>query len=178
MIWELVKRDPASRFTLICLGLALVDASALPRHSIGISVWMIGMFWLQSEPRTRATELQAALPIGARDLFLARMVSLLAIAWLPLGVRAVLLLVRGAADDAAAMVEVCAGFSVLVLAAQSSRVREVAGSQLGTCRLLLSGLCGSLADVAGRIAGHGPGAMRGALRGVVREYLETAPAIF
>lgn len=128
MIWQLVKRDPIWRSALFCTAGAFV-CPALPRAFIGMFGFLVGMYWLQSQPQRRATDFQAALPIRACDLFLARILSFFALVWLPVASGAALLLAVGKpAEDAATLVEIGAGFSVLVLVAQSSRVREIAGS--------------------------------------------------
>jgi hypothetical protein len=129
MIWQLVKRDPVWRAALISMAGA-VAYPALPRGLIGMFGFLIGMFWLQCHPHRRATSFQAALPIRACDLFLARILAFFALVWLPVASGgALLLLLRKPLEDAATLVEIGAGFSVLVLVAQSSRVREIAGSQ-------------------------------------------------
>jgi hypothetical protein len=85
---------------------------------------------MQCRPERRATEFQAALPILARDLFLARILAFFAMAWLPVASgTAMLLLASRPTEDAATLVEIGAGLSVLTLVAQSCRVREIAGSQ-------------------------------------------------
>lgn len=129
MIWQLVKRDPAWRNALIFTAVGAVACPALPREFIGMFVFVVGMFWFRSQPQQRATLFHAALPIRACDLFLARILALFAGVWLPLASGAALLLFVGKrVEDAATLVEIGAGFSVLVLVAQSSRVREIAGS--------------------------------------------------
>jgi hypothetical protein len=129
MIWQLVKRDPAWRNALIFTAVSAVACPALPRGFIGMFVFVVGMFWFRSQPQQRATLFHAALPIRACDLFLARILALFAGVWLPLASGAALLLFVGKrVEDAATLVEIGAGFSVLVLVAQSSRVRQIAGS--------------------------------------------------
>src|ERR1019366_2650103 len=131
MIWQLVKRDPAWRNALIFTAVSAVACPALPRGFIGMFVFVVGMFWFRSQPQQRATLFQAALPIRACDLFLARILAFFALVWLPVASGAAfLLLARRRAEDAATLVEIGAGFSVLVLVAQSSRVREIAGSRM------------------------------------------------
>src|ERR1035441_6796229 len=130
MIWQLVKRDPLWRGTLICTAVGAVACPALPRGFIGLFGWLIGMYWLQSQPHRRATDFQAALPIRACDLFLARIVSFFALVWLPVASgSALLLLVRRPPEDVVPLIGIGAALSVLVLVAQSPRVREIAGSQ-------------------------------------------------
>ena len=128
MIWPLVKRDPAWRGALI--GMALSAAVCALAHEW---IWMIGplvgMYWLQCQPERRATDFQAALPIPASDLFLARILAFFALVWLPVASgAALLLLARRPVEDAATLVEMGAALSVLVLVAQSSRLPEIAGS--------------------------------------------------
>src|ERR1039458_9511777 len=128
MIWPLVKRDPAWLGALI--GMVLSAAVCALAHEW---IWeigpLVGMFWLQCQPERRATDFQAALPIPASDLFLARILSFFALVWLPVASgTALLLLARRPAEDAATLVEMGAALSVLVLVAQSSRLPEIAGS--------------------------------------------------
>lgn len=128
MIWQLVKRDPAWRNALICTA-AGVFCPLLPHLFIGWSGWLTGMFWMQSQPQRRASLFQAGLPILAKDLFLARLFAFFALIWLPAGCGAIALLVAGGrANDAATLIEIAGGLSVLVLVALSSRVGEIQGS--------------------------------------------------
>ena len=130
MIWQLVKRDPAWRNALIAMAGAAVAALALPRQAIGLFGWLVCMPWLTSQPPQRATLFQAALPIRACDLLLARVLALVAAVWLPVTFAATVFLLAGRpAADAVILMEVGGGASVVVLAALSSRVREIAGSQ-------------------------------------------------
>jgi len=128
MIWQLVKRDPAWRNTLKCAVVAAVAGSALPHRLIWMFGLLIGMCWAVSQPQQRATLFEAALPIRVRDLFLARILSLLAAVWLPVVSGAAFLLAAGrAAGDAVILVGIGSAISLLVLAVQSWRVRELAG---------------------------------------------------
>ncbi len=130
MIWQLVKRDPAWRIALKCVPVAAVAGLALPREAMGMFSWLVWMPWLQCQPQRRATGFEAALPIRACDLFLARLLSFLASLWLPMATFAVVLLLAGRpVADAVLVMELGAGGSMLVLLALSSRVREIAGSQ-------------------------------------------------
>src|ERR1035437_9860774 len=177
MIWQLVKRDPAWRGALILTPIGAVAGLALPRHFIGIFVFMIGMHWLQSRPQERATLFQAGLPIRACDLFMARILSYFALVWLPFASGAALLLFAGKPlDDAATLVEIGAGLSVLVLAAQSSRVRETAGSQWAPA--VAAAIVWAAAWPISLFVPRGAGAV-GGRRGrcdAFREHLETASA--
>jgi hypothetical protein len=130
MIWQLVKRDPAWRIALIAMAGAAVAAVVLPPAAIGLFGWLVCMPWLTSQPPQRATLFQAALPIRACDLFLARVLALFAAVWLPVAIAATVFLLAGRpAEDAVILMEVGGGASVVVLATLSSRVREIAGSQ-------------------------------------------------
>jgi hypothetical protein len=130
MIWQLVKRDPGWRHALNCAAAGAVAGAALPREFIGMFALLIGGCWFSSLPHERATVFQAGLPIRVRDLFLARLLALFAGVWLPVASGAAMSLLSGKPpQDAAILVEIGAAFSVLVLIAQSSRVREIAGPQ-------------------------------------------------
>ena len=130
MIWQLVKRDPLWRNALVCAAVSAVVCPALPREFIGMLAFFVGVYWLQSQPQRRATDFQAALPIRACDLFLARILAFFALVWLPVAIAATVFLLAGRpANDAVILMEVGGGASVVVLATLSSRVREIAGSQ-------------------------------------------------
>jgi hypothetical protein len=137
MIWQLVKRDPAWRGALI--GMALGAAIGALAHGLTmVFSGLVLMYWLLSEPQRRATDFQAALPIPASDLFRARILAFFALAWLPVASGAAMLLLAGKrAEDAVALVEFGAKFSVLVLIVQSGRVREIASSRWGLAVTLL-----------------------------------------
>jgi hypothetical protein len=137
MIWQLVKRDSAWRGALI--GMALSAAvCALAHGLIMMFSGLVLMYWLRSDPQRRATDFQAALPIPASDLFLARVLAFFALAWLPVASGAAMLLLAGKpAEDVATLVEFGAKFSVLVLIVQSGRVREIASSRWGLAVTLL-----------------------------------------
>jgi hypothetical protein len=138
MIWQLVKRDPAWRNALICAAASAVVCPLAPSEFLGMFAVIVAMCWVGSQPNVRATLFQAGLPIRARDLFLARLVALFAGVWLPVATGAAVLLLLGkAAEDLENLSVIAAGFSVLVLAAQSWRVREIDGSSLGSIVSLL-----------------------------------------
>ena len=137
MIWQLVKRDPGWRNALNCAAVSAVAGPLLPREFIGMFGLLVAMCWFASLPHERATLFQAGLPIRARDLVLARILALFSGVWLPVACGAALMLLVGRpADDAATLVEIGAAFSVLVLAAQSLRVREIAGPMWALCVLM------------------------------------------
>jgi hypothetical protein len=143
MIWQLVKRDPAWRNALNCAAVSAVACLALPREFVGMFGLLVCMCWFLSQPQQRATLFQAGLPIRACDLFVARILTLFAGVWLPVASGAALLLLLGKpAEEAATLVEIGAAFSVLVLVAQSSRVREIAGS-IWAQYYLLAFACGA-----------------------------------
>ena len=131
MIWQLVKRDPAWRNAINYAAVSAVLCLILPREFVGMFFGMvICMCCMASEAQQRATLFQVGLPIRACDLFLARILALLAGVWAPVASGAALLLLAGRpAKDAATLTAVGAALSVLVLVVQSSRVREIAGSE-------------------------------------------------
>ena len=104
MIYQLLKRDDGWRmaryFVLGCavvyplLGASAMRA-ALLSTMLGFGATVAGF--------QRATRFQAGLPIAARQLFLARLISLLGILWLPaLAGVGMMLLVTGTAHAASA----------------------------------------------------------------------------
>jgi hypothetical protein len=132
MIWQLVKRDPGWRNALYCAAVSAVAGAVMPEF-VGTLPVLVGMCWYLSQPQQRATLFQASLPIPASDLLLARILSLFAGVWLPVASGAAMLLLVGKpVEDLANLVVIGAGFSVLLLAAQSWRVRGIDGSSLGS----------------------------------------------
>jgi hypothetical protein len=82
MIFQLIKRDPAWKFAL---GLAFLASFAMQIPGLGnpliiLVPMVLGSFF---RPQQRATEFEVSLPISARDLFLARLLSLLTVVWFP-----------------------------------------------------------------------------------------------
>jgi len=129
MIWQLVKRDPAWQVALYCTALTAIAAPMLQREFMGMAAILVAICWLSCQPHARATLFQAGLPIGTHDLFLARILALLAGTWLPVAGGTLALLVAGRpAGHAALLAEIGIAVTVLILVAQSWRVRQIAGS--------------------------------------------------
>ena len=125
MIWQLVKRDPAWRAAQFCVAAGAAICLALPREII-VLFPLVSVAWFRGQPHERATLFQAALPIGACDLWLARVISFLALAWFPVAGGVTMLLLAGKPlGDAVTLMEIGAGLTVSVLALQSWRVREL-----------------------------------------------------
>jgi hypothetical protein len=89
MIWQLVKRDPAWRTMPYFAGIGAVvwgfgssDPSQALSTVLGISA--IGMCISYRGFRQRYTPFQATLPIAGKQLFLSRVLSLLAFIWVPI----------------------------------------------------------------------------------------------
>ena len=123
MIWQLVKRDPGWRYAVNVAAVAAVAGLIVPREFVGMFAFLIAGCWFSSLPYERATMFQAGLPIRVRDLFLARVLTLLACVWLPVASGAAMLLLSGKpAADAGILVEMGAGFSVLALVAPWAEV--------------------------------------------------------
>src|ERR1035437_1104877 len=164
MIWQLVKRDPLWRNALIGMAVSAVVCPALPRKFIGMLAFLVGMYWLQSQPQRRATDFQAALPIRACDLFLARILSFFALVWLPVARGAALLLARRqpGGDGGAASVG----------------GRRDCGFPNGCGRLDDDCVDPQLYDLAGAVcaASRSTAGLRRGLRGAVLEHLAPASA--
>jgi hypothetical protein len=115
MILRLIQRDPAWKFTPWLTAAAVIAALLYSRYGgsiLGAMAGLIVVFFMRAQPHRRVTFFEAALPIAARDLLLARFLSLMALIWLPAtAVAAALLLTGNGAFPASAV----AGFAAIVL---------------------------------------------------------------
>jgi hypothetical protein len=129
MIYQLLKRDDLWRFAphyvlgsavVYPLLAASVDKVAFLSAMLGLGAAVAGF--------QRATRFQAGLPTAARQLFLARLLSLLGMLWLPaLAGVCMILATAGAAHAASALavVKVAAVCTLAIAALQSIWVREL-----------------------------------------------------
>ena len=125
MICRLMKRDFAWSIVLFSAVLTVPFLRATrpgpPLRSL-IIVTPILFLTALARPQQRTTLFEAALPVAARDLFLARLFSLLATVWLPLALYAV---VR--ADWSAGTLEWAALLALLILLPLATRADEFSG---------------------------------------------------
>src|ERR1035441_5572841 len=98
MIWELVRRDPAWRFTPLLTGVVAVACTV---GQVEAYPFVAVMVWLKVRPHERATFLETSLPIAASDLFLGRLLALLCLVWLPVAATVALRLIVGKPADGA-----------------------------------------------------------------------------
>jgi hypothetical protein len=83
MIWQLVKRDPAWEMALWLIPLAALDARTTDGSTV---VGYFVMFLFFGRVYERANLFTAALPVSARQIFLARVLAILSLVWIPIGV--------------------------------------------------------------------------------------------
>jgi len=131
VIWELVKRDPAWK---MALGFAatspliwLFGSSKAPEIFIAPILPMI-MAFSYSRFRQRYTLLQVTLPIAGKQLFLARVASMMALIWLPIFSFVAALAVGGAQwtwADSLPLFACGAILTVGLMLIQSVRVRSI-----------------------------------------------------
>ncbi len=127
MIWELVKRDPAWRTAWLVSGaVAIIFTATTAGKPAGFYQVLVLVALVQSRLNERATLLEAGLPIAARDIICGRLLSLLAVVWMPLAVMATLSLVeRKPTEPYLHLLEMAALLTVIVLAAQSWDVHRL-----------------------------------------------------
>ena len=132
MILQLVKRDPAWQMALMLAVVLAVAAPLSPSDRTGMNALLFGTVAIlacsvQARSHIRATLFEAALPIDGRDLFRARILSLMALVWLPVfcGVSAILLL-KDDGSRAVALLEAAAILTPAILLPQAMGVREIA----------------------------------------------------
>jgi hypothetical protein len=133
VILKLARRDPAWMFGLVFVGtylLALLIGNG-PLAPGMLLAWAMAMFaasMTNLRPQWRATLWEAALPIPARQLFLARAISRGAMVWIPLIVCGSLtVILKGAGwSSLDATLECGTILTVAILLPQAVRVRELA----------------------------------------------------
>lgn len=130
MIYQLMKRDPACQAVAF---MALISAVVCILYAASPNLpfpycFIAAMGALMSRAHQRATRFQAGLPIAGRQLFLARLCSLIAMLWLSaIAGAAAILVAAGFAHSASALtvVEVAAIGTVMIATLQSLRLREL-----------------------------------------------------
>jgi hypothetical protein len=130
MTLELMRQDPAWKLAWWMAAASAVLWPLLPFHSPASAIAPAGGILLaclaRARPQERATLFQAALPVAARQLFLARLLSLLCMVWLPLLAGAFTISLVRTSEMPAAMLVWAAMFSLPVLILQAARIRETA----------------------------------------------------
>ncbi len=131
MIWELMKHDPALQVMPVVALMVIGPALLVPAHSGGVYFLMTIPFIITlGVPgfRQRYTLFQATLPIAGKQLFLARIGSLMACVWLPI-VSAVALTALLRSDltwaDRLPLFEAGAVITVAVILVQCVRVQTI-----------------------------------------------------
>jgi len=127
MIYQLIRRDRAWKTTpWIALLSAVAWACPPPIGQFGKFIAMMGLF--SGMPHRRASRFEAGLPIEARDLLLARTLSLMAVVWIPaLSGAAGIVIVRGFSALAAKPLAVGALCTLTAAVAQTAWLKELAG---------------------------------------------------
>jgi hypothetical protein len=127
MIYELIRRDPAWRGTRwLAMVSAVVWACPSPIGQLGVFVAIMGLFG--GQPQRRATRFEAGLPIEARDLLLARTLSLMALIWIAaLSGVAGIVVVKGLSAQAAKPLEMGALCTLMAGMVQAAWRKQLAG---------------------------------------------------
>ena len=138
MIWQLMKRDTTMKlaptaaimFALVAVGFPLLplppsgDVSRAASGALGVVVFGLGfMVWLAMNAQAHSALFESALPIDGRDLWLARVLGLLLVIWLPV------LFAMAAGLPALPLLATAAVYCVLALGAKCIRIRRVGISQ-------------------------------------------------
>jgi len=129
MICQLIRRDQAWKTTpWLALLSAVAWAWPQPIGPFGAFVAMMGLF--AGMPQRRATRFEAGLPIEARDLLLARTLSLMAMVWIPaLSGAAGSVVMNGFSALAAKPLAVGALCTLMAAVAEAAWLKELAGPQ-------------------------------------------------
>ena len=130
MIWRLVKADSAVQMVPLLTAIFAVAASVMPHSSSGLWLFM-SVIWLPAhaaQPQRRAAAHHSALPILARDLFLARLLAMFGAMVMPLAAAATAFVLRGRTKDLDQLAVVAAMASLGILLTHSTRVREISSS--------------------------------------------------
>ena len=146
MIWKLIRYSPAGRIagwaSLIYAAVWLLSSQSNDRGIISapFMLYMGHMAAVAYAPETafRCTFFDAALPVEGRDLWVSKMIVLLGMVWIPvLAMSAVGWVVVH--DPALPFLNGAAGFTAILLAAQSFRIREFHEPLLACIILLIAG---------------------------------------
>lgn len=133
MILQFVRRDRAWVWTPYLAGAAFL--ASLPR--LGTHSWLpplLGplclLLWLRVAPHQRATFFEAALPVSARDLYLARLMALMTVVWVPSLAAIGALLATG--KRAGGVFEVACVLTLGLTVNLSVRIRQFAAPAMAT----------------------------------------------
>lgn len=146
MIWKLIRYSPAWRIagwaSLIYIPVWLFLSQGNDRAVISapFMLYMAHMAAVAFVPDTafRCTFFDAALPVEGRDLWASKMIVLLGMVWIPvLAMSAVGLVVVH--DPALPFLNAAAGYTAILFAAQSFRIREFHEPLLACIILLIAG---------------------------------------
>ncbi len=124
MIWQLMKRDQTWQWTpLAAIFAAIYTLNQVTSDTLIIlTLGMIG--WTAPAFKSYCTLYEGALPISTRDLWLSRVMSLLAGMWLPVAIACTIRLVTRVSS--VVLVETAAVYTVFVLGAKSVRLGQFA----------------------------------------------------
>ncbi len=132
MILKLARRDPAWTFGLAVIGTYLVvllieQGPMAPRNLLWNQMAMFAGLVFYLKPQRRATLWEAALPIPARQLFLAKALSRVAMVWIPMLVCGWLtMMLKGAVWFSVAATVACgAVLTLAILLPQAVRAQEL-----------------------------------------------------
>ena len=152
MIRQLMQRDPAWRYVWY-----LTAAAVLARVAFVVPILLGPVYvilWSRVMPHRRASFFEAALPVAARDLYLARLLSLLSMIWLP-GAMAALSLLMGGKSATARVAAVVMFLTLITVVNLSVRIEEFAAPPRVT---MLCAVAAALIIVPTMLLGH-PGAV-------------------
>jgi len=124
MIWQLMKRDQTWQWTPLAAIYALLYT--LNQFTSDLLIIMtLGMIgWTAPAFKTYCTLYEGALPIPARNLWLSRVMSLLAGMWLPVAIACAIRAVTG--GSSVVLMEAAAVYTVLVLGTKCVRLGQFA----------------------------------------------------
>ena len=132
MILKLARRDPGWMLGLALIGTYLVvllieQSRMAPGNWLWNGMFMFAGLMVYLQPQRRATLWEAALPISARQLFLARALSRTAMVWIPMMACGWLtMMLKGAEwSSVVATVECGAILTLAILLPQAVRVQEL-----------------------------------------------------
>lgn len=119
MIWQLMKRDLTWQWTPLAAIFALLFTLKPSTSDMLILVMLAMINWSQPAFKTYCTLYEGVLPIRSRDLWLSRILILLAGIWAPVGAVWMIRLARG--GPVAALLDAASAYTVAVLATKCVR---------------------------------------------------------
>jgi hypothetical protein len=132
VILKLARRDLGWAMGLAVIGTYLVvllfeQGRMAPGNLLWNAMFMFAGLMVYLQPQRRATLWEAALPIPARQLFLARALSRMAMVWIPMMACGwlTMMLTRAEWSSVGATVACGAGLTLAILLPQAVRVREL-----------------------------------------------------